>query len=74
MLTSKSCYNAPMSHGEDKAKRDRIIRIVAERLGVSEQVLRNRIGFDFLRDVSIDSLDVEELILELEEEFGDELK
>jgi acyl carrier protein len=49
------------------ATEDRVVEIVCENLGVSkEQVTRSTA---FLEDVGADSLDVVELVMELEEEF-----
>lgn len=46
---------------------ERVIEIVCENLGVSkEQVTRST---SFIEDVGADSLDIVELIMELEEEF-----
>ena len=49
-------------------EKERIIRAVAEQLGVSED------KGDWPESMAVDSLDVQELVLELEEEFGDDLK
>jgi acyl carrier protein len=46
---------------------ERVIEIVCENLGVAkEQVTRNT---SFIEDVGADSLDIVELVMELEEEF-----
>jgi acyl carrier protein len=46
---------------------ERVIEIVCENLGVNkEQVNRNT---SFIEDIGADSLDIVELIMELEEEF-----
>jgi acyl carrier protein len=46
---------------------ERVIEIVCENLGVNkEQVTRNT---SFIEDVGADSLDIVELVMELEEEF-----
>jgi acyl carrier protein len=46
---------------------ERVIEIVCENLGVSkEQVTRNT---RFIDDIGADSLDIVELVMELEEEF-----
>ena len=46
---------------------DRVIEIVCENLGVNkEQVTRST---SFIEDVGADSLDIVELVMELEEEF-----
>jgi acyl carrier protein len=50
-----------------KKVEERVIEIVCENLGVSkEQVTRNT---SFIEDVGADSLDIVELVMELEEEF-----
>jgi acyl carrier protein len=47
---------------------ERVIRLVCERLGVNkEQVTRQT---SFIEDVGADSLDIVELVMGLEEEFG----
>jgi acyl carrier protein len=47
---------------------ERVIRLVCERLGVNkEQVTRQT---SFVEDVGADSLDIVELVMGLEEEFG----
>jgi acyl carrier protein len=47
---------------------ERVIEIVCENLGVNkEQVTRST---SFIEDVGADSLDIVELVMELEEEFG----
>jgi acyl carrier protein len=51
---------------EDRVE-ERVIEIVCENLGVNkEQVTRNT---SFTEDVGADSLDIVELVMELEEEF-----
>jgi acyl carrier protein len=46
---------------------ERVIEIVCENLGVNkEQVTRNT---KFIEDIGADSLDIVELVMELEEEF-----
>jgi acyl carrier protein len=50
-----------------KKTEERVIEIVCENLGVNkEQVTRNT---SFIEDVGADSLDIVELVMELEEEF-----
>jgi acyl carrier protein len=50
-----------------KKVEERVIEIVCENLGVNkEQVTRNTA---FIEDVGADSLDIVELVMELEEEF-----
>jgi acyl carrier protein len=50
-----------------KKTEERVIEIVCENLGVAkEQVNRNT---SFIEDVGADSLDIVELVMELEEEF-----
>jgi acyl carrier protein len=52
-------------------RRERLIQLLAERLHTTPQEVARR--FPFLGDLEldVDSLDVEELALELEEEFGE---
>jgi acyl carrier protein len=61
---------APRGRWEDRtvpSVEERVIEIVCENLGVNkEQVNRNT---SFIEDVGADSLDIVELIMELEEEF-----
>ncbi|MBC8352588.1 MAG: hypothetical protein H8E66_11400 [Planctomycetes bacterium] len=57
-----------MPSERDKAKRERIIQLVAGRLGVPPDQIAQRLSF--IEDLDVDSLDVEELAIELEEEFG----
>jgi acyl carrier protein len=61
---------APPGRWEDRtvpSVEERVIEIVCENLGVNkEQVNRNT---SFIEDVGADSLDIVELIMELEEEF-----
>ena len=61
---------APSGRWEDRtvpSVEERVIEIVCENLGVNkEQVNRNT---SFIEDVGADSLDIVELIMELEEEF-----
>ena len=46
--------------------KDRVIEIVCENLGVNKEVTEKT---SFIEDVGADSLDIVELIMELEEEF-----
>lgn len=57
-----------MSSEQDK--RVRIISLVAEQLGVPRELIADRMPD--LVGIAIDSLDVAELALEIEEEFGDD--
>jgi acyl carrier protein len=50
-----------------------VVRLLAERLGVSEIVIREKLHAHVLSDLAADSLDVAELVIELEEEFGDDI-
>ena len=61
------CYNAPMPSEPDK--HDKLIAIIADQLAVSREKIAERMSY--LDEIAIDSLDVEEIVLELEEEFGD---
>jgi len=57
-----------MRKKRDQAERERIVALVAERLGVATEQ-----AAQLLPDIDgMDSLDIEELVLELEEEFGDD--
>jgi acyl carrier protein len=53
---------------QSSTTRDRIIDIVVSRLGVDREKIPN--NGTFLNDISADSLDTVELVMELEEEFG----
>lgn len=61
----------PTTDKEDRvvpSTEERVIEIVCENLGVNrEQVTRST---SFIEDVGADSLDIVELVMELEEEFG----
>jgi acyl carrier protein len=61
----------PTTDKEDRvvpSTEERVIEIVCENLGVNrEQVTRSTA---FIEDVGADSLDIVELVMELEEEFG----
>jgi acyl carrier protein len=65
-----SAVAPPAGRWEDRtvpSVEERVIEIVCENLGVNkEQVNRNT---SFIEDVGADSLDIVELIMELEEEF-----
>jgi acyl carrier protein len=70
-LASRLCFGAgPGSFWEDRivpSVEERVIEIVCENLGVNkEQVTRST---RFIEDIGADSLDIVELIMELEEEF-----
>jgi acyl carrier protein len=55
-----------VANNEDRVD-ERVIEIVSENLGVNkDQITRNT---SFMEDVGADSLDIVELIMELEEEF-----
>jgi acyl carrier protein len=57
----------PLSEDRLVSVEERVIEIVCENLGVNkEQVKRST---SFIEDVGADSLDIVELIMELEEEF-----
>lgn len=47
--------------------KDRVIEIVCENLGVNKEQVTEKTSF--IEDVGADSLDIVELIMELEEEF-----
>lgn len=52
------------------SNRNRVIQLLAERLGIPPEQVADQ--FPFIDELGVDSLDVEELALELEEEFGNE--
>jgi acyl carrier protein len=52
--------------------RERLIQLLAERLQIAPQEVAERFPFVDDPELDMDSLDVEELALELEEEFGEE--
>jgi acyl carrier protein len=67
---------APCLRGPDRAAledcqvpsvKDRVIEIVCENLGVNKEQVTEKTSF--IEDVGADSLDIVELIMELEEEF-----
>jgi acyl carrier protein len=49
----------------------RVIKVVAEQLGVTEADIKNESSFEC--DLGADSLDTVELVMALEEEFGCEI-
>ena len=49
----------------------RVIKVVAEQLGVNEADIKNELSF--VGDLGADSLDTVELVMALEEEFGCEI-
>ena len=55
----------------DKSIADRIKDIIVEQLGVSADQINP--GAKFIEDLGADSLDIVELIMALEEEFGTEI-
>jgi acyl carrier protein len=67
-MQAASRLTGPLSEGWIVASvEERVIEIVCENLGVSkEQVTRNT---RFIDDIGADSLDIVELVMELEEEF-----
>ena len=50
---------------------ERVIDIVAEQLGVSKEQINRETSF--VNDLGADSLDTVELVMALEEEFGNEI-
>ena len=55
----------------DKSIADRIKDIIVEQLGVNAEQINP--GAKFIEDLGADSLDIVELIMALEEEFGTEI-
>ena len=55
----------------DKSIADRIKDIIVEQLGVNADQIHT--GAKFIEDLGADSLDIVELIMALEEEFGTEI-
>lgn len=55
-------------HVTSRAIQERVIEIVAERLGVPKEPVAE--SANIFEEVGADSLDVAELVMELEEEFG----
>jgi len=50
---------------------ERVKKVVAEQLGVKEDEIANKSSF--INDLGADSLDIVELVMALEEEFGTEI-
>ncbi len=48
--------------------RDKVLTIVCERLGVEKEKVKD--DTNFINDLGADSLDIVELVMEFEEEFG----
>jgi acyl carrier protein len=65
---AQAVLGGPVVEEKPRSKtEERVIEIVCENLGVNkEQVTRNT---SFIEDVGADSLDIVELVMELEEEF-----
>src|SRR5437588_10166981 len=65
---ARAVLGGPVVEEKPRSKtEERVIEIVCENLGVNkEQVTRNT---SFIEDVGADSLDIVELVMELEEEF-----
>ncbi len=63
-------YNAGMSGERNEARREKLIALIAEQLGVSREKIAERMPD--LDGIAIDSLDVTELAIDLAEEFGDD--
>ena len=55
----------------DNSLADRIGKIIVEQLGVNEDQVKPEAKF--VEDLSADSLDIVELVMALEEEFGTEI-
>jgi hypothetical protein len=55
-------------HDEAGPIRERVIDILCENLGVNKEAVPANSAF--LRDIGADSLDIVELVMELEKEFG----
>jgi acyl carrier protein len=55
----------------DNSPADRIIKIIVEQLGVNEDQVKPEAKF--VEDLGADSLDIVELVMALEEEFGTEI-
>lgn len=63
--------NENKSNGQSISQNDlelRVIKIVAEKLNIDANNIKNT--SDFQKDLGADSLDVVELLMEIEEEFG----
>ena len=61
---------AGMERGEEKI--ERIIRLIAEQYGVTEERVRSYLAENDSLALATDSLDVVELVMQLEEEFPDD--
>ena len=55
----------------DNSPADRISKIIVEQLGVNEDQVKPEAKF--IEDLGADSLDIVELVMALEEEFGTEI-
>jgi acyl carrier protein len=55
----------------DNSLADRVTKIIVEQLGVNEDQVKPEAKF--VEDLSADSLDIVELVMALEEEFGTEI-
>jgi len=55
----------------DNSPADRISKIIVEQLGVNEDQVKTEAKF--VEDLGADSLDIVELVMALEEEFGTEI-
>ena len=55
----------------DNSPADRVTKIIVEQLGVNEDQVKPEAKF--VEDLSADSLDIVELVMALEEEFGTEI-
>ena len=55
----------------DNSPADRVIKIIVEQLGVNEDQVKPEAKF--VEDLGADSLDIVELVMALEEEFGTEI-
>ena len=60
-----------MGARDEETKRDRLIQLISERLGIPPDEVVERSPFIEDLDLVIDMLDLEELALEIEDEFGD---
>ncbi len=59
-----------MATGDEK--NDRIIRLITDQLGVSEDKVRTHLADNGSLSLGADSLDVVELVMELEDELSDD--
>ena len=55
----------------DNSPAERVIKIIVEQLGVNEDQVKPEAKF--VEDLGADSLDIVELVMALEEEFGTEI-